>query len=165
MFTQLEVHGQGDQPDDGGADAQSLLAALRQAGEGERAAVLGDHLRDVTARVLGLEAEQIGTEETLSNLGLDSMMAIEMKHRIEAVLQIDVSVLDLLQGATITGLSEGLISRLRLGGADAADDADESKPVEAGDVGDQLDELEQLLAEATPDELEALLRELEAGQR
>lgn len=159
MFSELEVRDQRDQPEDSGADTQSLLAALRRAGEGEHAAVLGDHLRDVAARVLGLEAEQISTEESLSNLGLDSMMAIEMKHRIEAVLQIDVSVLDLLQGTTITGLSEGLVARLELG----APDADEPMPAEAGDAGDQLDELERLLAEAAPDELEALLQELEAG--
>lgn len=161
LFSQLGVREQNDQLEDGGADAQSLLAALRQAGEGERAAILGDHLRDMAARVLGLEAEQVSTEETLSSLGLDSMMAIEMKHRIEAVLGIDVSVLDLLQGATILGLSEGLVSRLVLGGADP----DASTSAEAGDAGDQLDELEQLLAKATPGELEALLRELEGGQQ
>jgi acyl transferase domain-containing protein len=164
MFARLEVRGQGDQPEDGGVDGQSVLAALRQAAEGERDAVLRDHLRDVAARVLGLEAEQISTEETLSNLGLDSMMAIEMKHRIEAVLHIDVPVLDLLQGATITGLSEGLVARLQLGGADAAADADESVPAGTGGADDELDELEQLLAEAAPDELETLLRELEAGR-
>ncbi|MCX4884635.1 type I polyketide synthase [Streptomyces sp. NBC_00847] len=163
MFTQLEVRDQGDQPEGGGADVQSVLAALRQAAEGERAAVLVGHLRDVAARVLGLEAEKTSTEETLSNLGLDSMMAIEMKHRIEAVLQIDVSVLDLLQGATISGLAEGLVARLELGGADTAADADESVPAGTGNVDDQLDELERLLADTAPDELEALLGELDAG--
>jgi len=152
MFTQLEVRGGVEQVNDGSADA--VLVNLRQAGESERADVLRDYLRDVTARVLGLEAEQVSTEENLNSLGLDSMMAIEMKHRVEAVLQIEVSVLDLLQGATISGLAGGLVARLQLGAADTAPDREEAP--------EQLDELERLLAEVAPDELETLLRELEA---
>lgn len=152
MFTQLEVRGGAEQVDDGSADA--LLVNLRQAKESERAEVLSGYLRDVTSRVLGLEPEQVSTEENLNSLGLDSMMAIEMKHRVEAVLQIEVSVLDLLQGATITGLAEGLVARLRLGAVDTVPGQDEAP--------DQLDELELLLSQVAPDELETLLRELEA---
>lgn len=164
MFSQLAVRGAGDELEVGGAGTQSLLAALRQAGEDERAVVLGEYLGEVVARVLGLEAEQVSTEETLSSLGLDSMMAIEMKHRIEVVLQIDVSVLDLLQGATISMLAEALVTRLDLGGSKPDVGAEDSAPTETSDSGDQLDELEQLLAEASPDELEVLLRELEGNQ-
>ncbi|WP_067470427.1 type I polyketide synthase [Nocardia amamiensis] len=164
MFSQLAVRGAGDELEVSGADSQSLLAALRQAREDERAVVLGEYLREVVARVLGLEAEQVGTGETLSSLGLDSMMAIEMKHRIEVVLQIDVSVLDLLQGATISTLAEGLVTRLDLGGSKPDVGADDSAPTETSDSGDQLDELEQLLAGASPDELEGLLRELGGNQ-
>ncbi|KJK43524.1 hypothetical protein UK23_32885 [Lentzea aerocolonigenes] len=149
MFSELEVRGGGEPLDEGDADA--LLVNLRRAGESERPGVLRDYLRDVTARVLGLESEQVSTEENLNSLGLDSMMAIEMKHRVEAVLRIEVSVLDLLQGATITGLAEGLVTRLQLGTSDS--------PAEPAD---EVDELELLLSTVAPDELEALLRELEA---
>ncbi len=154
MFSQLGVRGGAEQSDDGGSDALSWLVDLRQAKESERAEMLSHYLRDVTARVLGLDAEQVSTEENLNSLGLDSMMAIEMKHRVEAALQTEVSVLDLLQGATITGLAEGLVARLEFGAAEIVPDQDE--PV------DQLDELELLLSQVAPDELEALLRELEA---
>ncbi|MEC3957782.1 type I polyketide synthase [Nocardia sp. CDC153] len=164
MFSQLAVRGEGDDIDASSTDSESLVATLRQAGEDERAAVLGKFLREVVARVLGSDAEKISTEETLSSLGLDSMMAIEMKHRIEVVLQIDVPVLDLLQGATIAALAAGMVTRLEFGGSESVAEADESAPAATGEAGEQLDELEQLLAQASPDELEALLRELESDQ-
>lgn len=162
MFKELEVASRGDQSEDGGSDAQALLAALRQAGEADRFELLGSHLRDVAARVLGLEAEQVSAAETLNSLGLDSMMAIEMKHRIEAVLPIDVPVLDLLQGVTITALAEGLVARLDELGSTAVPVLGESESADPAAAG-QLDELELLLAEAPPDEVDAILRELEAG--
>ncbi|WP_327138862.1 type I polyketide synthase [Nocardia sp. NBC_01327] len=158
MFSLLDVPA--EEPENAGADAHALLGALRRAPESERVAVLGEHLREVAARVLGMAAEQVGTDETLSSLGLDSMMAIEMKHRVEAVLGIDVSVLDLLQGATIIGLADGLIARLELAGA-ATEQSPTSEAGEPAPAGDQLGDLEQLLAGADPDELEALLNELE----
>lgn len=163
MFSQLDVRGGNEQPDDGAPDGQALIASLRQAEESERSGVLGNHLRAVTARVLGLDAEQVSTEETLSSLGLDSMMAVEMKHRIEASLPVDVSVLDLLQGISLADLAEGLVGKLELGAIGVASGPDEpsaAAPAESG--GDQLDELELLLADATPSELQALLRELDA---
>ncbi|MGH3169819.1 MAG: beta-ketoacyl reductase [Trebonia sp.] len=188
MFSQLEPGGHGERPGDGDSDAQSLITALRQTGEAGRPEVLGRYMRDVAARVLGMEAEHVSTGESLSSLGLDSMMAIEMKHRMEAVLEIDVSVLDLLRGATITDLAEGLAARLEIGApASAAAMASamasatasasgmaltpatvpgsgEPASADLAETDDQLDELELLLAEATPDELETLLRELEAGE-
>lgn len=163
MFSLLEERNHSERPDDDGPDAQELIATLRQAGEAERLEVLGHRLRDIAARVLGLETEQVSAEEALSSLGLDSMMAIEIKHRIEAVLHIDVSVLDLLQGATIAGLSEGLAARLELGATGAARDSGEPASADPADTEDGLDELEQLLAEATPAELETILHELETS--
>lgn len=160
MFTQLDVRGGTEDPEDGDADGQSLLMSLRQVGEGERAEVLRDYLRGILALVLGLDPEQVSTEENLSSLGLDSMMAVEVQHRIEAVLEIDVSVLDLLQGVTITSLSEGFVARLELGAAQPAPD---STPTGHPATGDQLDELELLLAQADPGELEAILLEMEGG--
>ncbi|MHA3024315.1 type I polyketide synthase [Mycobacterium sp. BMJ-28] len=156
MFSQLEAREDSERSDGGDADSQALLAALRASGGIERIAILSDHLRKITARVLGLEPDQVSTEETLSALGLDSMMAIEMKHRIEAALTIDVSVLDLLQGNTIAALAEGFVPRLPLGQPEPQDTNAESTDNDATD----LDDLEAMLADAAPEELLALLEEL-----
>jgi acyl transferase domain-containing protein/acyl carrier protein len=161
MFSQLEVRS--EEREDDGSDAEALFMALSETSGAERSEILGAHLRDMAARILGLEAAAVTVEETLDSLGFDSMMAIEMKARIEAVLRVDVSVLDLLQGATIVGLADGLLSRLEFGGTAAEAGADELVPSAGDGVDRHLDDLELLLADATPDELEKLLYDLEVG--
>ncbi|MFH5211467.1 SDR family NAD(P)-dependent oxidoreductase [Antrihabitans sp. NCIMB 15449] len=162
MFAQLDVRD--EETDDDGADAQALFVALSQTSGAERGEILGTHLRDMAARILGLDAADVTVEETLNSLGFDSMMAIEMKARIEAVLKVDVSVLDLLQGATIAGLANGLLTRLEFGGSATDSGTDEPMTGDATDVESHLDDLELLLADATPEELEKLLQDLETEQ-
>lgn len=164
MFSQLAVRGEDERVDGGGTDAGSLLAALGSATGDARIEVLCCYLREVTARVLGMDTEQVSTEETLNGLGLDSMMAIEMKHRIETVLRIDIPVLDLLQGATVSVLAAALAKRLDLSESTAqTNPGDAEAQVPDGDSS-QLDELEQLLSQVAPDELEAMLRGLDGGE-
>jgi hypothetical protein len=94
------------------------------------------------------------------------MMAIEVKHRIEGSLKVDVSVLELLQEITIVQLATRILSALQFAEASTAADAEPSiteiqQLVEQADSG----ELERLLAEleqpSESDELELLLAELE----
>ncbi len=144
--------------------ARSLLTTLGEARAQDRAGIVAAHLQGVAAQVLELDPTAFGDEDALTGLGLDSMMAIEVKHRIEAALGVDISVLDLLQGATVEGLTDRVLSSLRFGevgpiGADPdTPDLDPTDPSTA--------EIERLIAETTDADLERLLRELEqeAGQ-
>jgi acyl transferase domain-containing protein/aryl carrier-like protein len=157
VFAELGVVDDGGETT--GPDAGSLLDTIRQAAEGERAGLLTDYIHDVAALVLDLDREQIAVDEALSSLGLDSMMAIEMKHRIEAVVQIDIPVLELLQGATIAAQAERILARITCGPPDGQPGA---APAEAAGPETDAAELDALLATATPEELEAYLAELEA---
>lgn len=160
MFSQLEVREDGAESTDGDAETQALFTALRQVADDQRDAILVEQLRQITARVLGLDSDQVGVAETLNTLGLDSMMAIEIKHRIEALLRIDVPLLDLLQGNTIAALAASFMPRLQLGVTAADTGTDPVTSTGASDPSEHLDELEAMLAEAEPDELLALLEEL-----
>ena len=44
--------------------------------------LLRSYLSEQVARVLGLSASRLDVEQPLSNLGLDSLMAVELKNRI-----------------------------------------------------------------------------------
>ncbi|MFB6720823.1 type I polyketide synthase [Kribbella sp. NPDC056345] len=158
MFAELGVSSGEDQSSESTVDADSILDGIRQAPEDERADLLRDLLRDIAATVLNLEAAELGDEENLSNLGIDSMMAVEVKARIDIMLRVDVPVLDLLQGVSVVDLAARILPRLDL--AATATAADEPEPAAAA-AEPTDDELEQLLAKASPDELEALLAELE----
>jgi acyl transferase domain-containing protein len=161
----------GEQAGDGAADASrddgAFLQQLSETPAAERHPLVVSHLQDLVARVLQLDAAQFSSQESLTSLGLDSMMAIEVKHRIDASLKVDVSVLELLQEITIAQLAASILASLQLGAAATADEA-ESSITEIQQLIDQADgvDLEKLLAEleeqpSESDELESLLAEME----
>jgi len=103
--------------------------------------------------VLQLDVAQFSGQESLTSLGLDSMMAIEVKQRIAGSLKVDVSVLELLQGMSVVQLATRILSALQL---------EESSPM--AEEAPSLEEIEQLVAQADSEELERLLAELEQTQ-
>ena len=115
--------------------------------------MLESHLQETIARVLQLEASQFSGEEALTSLGMDSMMAIEVKNRVGSSLKVDVSVLELLQGITVVQLANRILSSLQLDEASPAAETEAAPP--------PIDEIQQLVEQADSEELERLLAELE----
>lgn len=156
MFSLLGKREGDDDGQEGEGDGQSLLAELSAAPAGDRAGIITAHLQDMAARVLQLDPAAFGEEDSMTSLGMDSMMAIEVKHRIEAALKVDISVLELLQGATIGGLAARILSGLQIDEAGSGSE----EPAEE-DVSLSTEEIELLIAQAASNELEQLLSELE----
>ena len=160
----------GEQAGDGAADANhddgAFLQQLSETPTAERHPLVVSYLQELVGRVLQLDAAQFGSQESLTSLGLDSMMAIEIKHRIDASLKVDVSVLELLQEITIVQLATRILASLQPGAASTPAEAAPSI-TEIQHLIDQADsaDLEKLLAEleqtSGSDELESLLAELE----
>jgi acyl transferase domain-containing protein/aryl carrier-like protein len=133
------------------ADDDELLHQLNAIATSERFALLETHLQEMIARVLQLDASQFSTQEALTSLGMDSMMAIEVKNRIGGSVKAEISVLELLQGITVEQLARRVLSLLHL----------EEETSSIAEVAMPIDEIEQLVALADSDELERLLAELE----
>jgi acyl transferase domain-containing protein/aryl carrier-like protein len=127
-----------------------LLQKLSATQADERQALLEAHLQTLIARVLQLDVAQFTGQEALTSLGMDSMMAIEVKHRIASNVKVDVSVLELLQGITIVQLAARLLASLQF---EEAAPAPESAP--------SMEEIEQLIEQVDQEELERLLADLE----
>jgi hypothetical protein len=87
---------------------------------------------------------------------MDSMMAVEIKHRIEGSLKVDVSVLELLQGTTVMQLAARILSSLQL---DASPKLDVLPVVTDNTLS--IVEIQQLIEQTDREELERLLAELE----
>jgi NADP-dependent 3-hydroxy acid dehydrogenase YdfG len=115
-----------------GGQQEDFLTALLIADADARAALLGERLRDLVARVMRMDRAKIDLAEPLNVLGLDSMMATELKNRIEVDLHVSVPVMDLLKGIAIGELAAGLLPRL----------IDENR-----DLHELLEELEQAAAD------------------
>jgi acyl carrier protein len=112
MIADLAAESRADS--NGGADsgADDFLAVLMKTDPAEQSAVMEKHLQALTARVLRMDAEKVDISAPLSALGLDSMMAMELKNRLDLSLGMAVPMLDLLKGASIAELSPDLLSRL-----------------------------------------------------
>jgi acyl transferase domain-containing protein/acyl carrier protein len=80
---------------DGGAAAQQPPAAppsmrqrLRGAPPHLRGGLLAEHLRGEVARVLGMPPAQLPERQGFSELGMDSLLAIELKNRLQTALEV-----------------------------------------------------------------------------
>src|SRR5262249_49756945 len=89
-------------------DRRRLLALAPE----ERRSRLAAYLCDQVGRVLGLPAAQVDVTRPVGKLGLDSLMAVELKNRIEADLGVGPTVVALLDGPDVTTLTTQVLSEL-----------------------------------------------------
>jgi acyl carrier protein len=86
--------------------------AILEAAPSERDQLLQTYVREQVARVLGLTASQMDVDQPLTNLGLDSLMAVELKNRISLDLGINVPMVKFLQGFSIAQAATQLFDQL-----------------------------------------------------
>lgn len=91
-----------------------VRAQLERAAAAERPALLRAHVRTVAARVLGLDhGEPPGDERPLSELGLDSLMAVELRNQLGRGVGLSLPATLVFNYPTIARISDylsGLLS-------------------------------------------------------
>ena len=87
----------------------------------ERVTILADYLRDQAAGVLRLASAKIDLDAPLVALGIDSLMGIELKSRLERKLGVTIPLLQLIKGASLSELAHTLAGDIS-GSAPAASD-------------------------------------------
>jgi NAD(P)-dependent dehydrogenase (short-subunit alcohol dehydrogenase family)/acyl carrier protein len=113
-----------------------LLAA-----PGERAGIVERYLCGRLARILQVDPSQIERDQPLTQLGIDSLMAVELKNRVEADLRTSVPIVALLQGGSIARLAQVVIAAV----CDEAPTGDAAASTAAPAIG--AEEAQHLLAE------------------
>jgi len=78
----------------------------------ERRQLLQSHLTELVARVLGLPTTRLDVRQPLSNLGLDSLMAVELKNRIAVDLGVNVPMVTFLSGPSVEQAAAQLLQLL-----------------------------------------------------
>jgi NADPH:quinone reductase-like Zn-dependent oxidoreductase/acyl carrier protein len=79
--------------------------------EGRRKALL-EVLREQVSRVLGTTAARIEIDKPLTYLGMDSLMAVELRNWVEKKLRIGVPIMEMMQASSLSGLADVLLTRL-----------------------------------------------------
>nr|QDA77058.1 polyketide synthase [Jahnella sp. MSr9139] len=97
------------------AEARQVLQALRDADPGERLAHLEAHILAQVGGVLRLDPSRIDRGAPFTSLGIDSLMGLELRNRLEERLGLRLPATLLFTYATATRLAEHLLERLDLG--------------------------------------------------
>jgi acyl carrier protein len=88
--------------------SSSLRMRLAKVSPNERKELLVDHIRCEIARVLGIPAVELDVEQPLNHLGLDSLMAIELRNRIKSEFGINLPMVKFMEGASLSELADYL---------------------------------------------------------
>jgi acyl transferase domain-containing protein/acyl carrier protein len=94
--------------------------ALLAAEPAERRQLLESYLSEHVARALGLSPSRLDLQQSLSDLGLDSLMAVELKNRIALDLKVNVPVVKFLQGFSVDQAVTQVLEQLAVGADDLA---------------------------------------------
>jgi acyl carrier protein len=124
---------------------------------GKRKKVVEEFLKEQMARVLRSSVDKIDLHVPLTSLGIDSLMAVELKNRVETDLEFALPVTALLQGPTLSQLAGILLDQL------APQISTEAAPPNGHEAEE---ELLAKLDELSDEEVDTLLQEMleeEAG--
>ena len=100
-------------------DDRAIARSLEAASVEDRWTLLSDHVRAAAAAVLGLAADQIDVRKGLFDLGMDSLMSVELKSRLEATTGCALPTTLTFKYPTVVALTDFLGERLGLESATA----------------------------------------------
>ena len=131
----------------GGEALTTLLAAAPE----ERHELLVEFIRGELARVLELRPEDLPVQQPLNTVGLDSLMALELKNKVEAGLSIDLPIMSLIKGPTIAELATELLGRIGEPWTGAGVESAYAAGLrDAAEATPSLEDIEQLLTRSRP---------------
>lgn len=93
---------------------QSFAQRVAQADPEQRLELVIAQLQELAARVLRMDRTKLDIQQPLNTLGMNSMMAIELKNRIDLTLGVTVAVVELLQGLGIAQLAARVLNQIEI---------------------------------------------------
>jgi 1-acyl-sn-glycerol-3-phosphate acyltransferase len=100
--------------DEGAVARGASLDSLRAARPEERAGVLEAFLTERVARVIGSAPDRVERELPLTEMGFDSLMAVEFVTLLKMELGVEIPVVKLLQGVSVRNLARQILDTLAL---------------------------------------------------
>lgn len=143
-----------------------LRAVLADAEPARRVSLLVEALRGHLAAVLRTAPDALDPAESLSQLGVDSLMAVELKNRLEKDLAAPIQVGDLLEAESASALAAVLTRRIDDGSAGAAApkvaDQVSAAERESGEIRPRGEDARQLLVRLSSLDGEEIAHHLQA---
>ncbi|TVR60374.1 MAG: SDR family NAD(P)-dependent oxidoreductase, partial [Gemmatimonadales bacterium] len=143
-----------------GTDFQDLARSLDP---GELRALLLEVMVEQVAAVLRLPEAVVDPDRPLDELGMDSLMAVELSVAVERQVGVELPLLSMAGGVTLRQVTERVVERIRAGAGEA--DPDLERVV----AGVRVDEADSALGRHgitfSPEELHQVVDEVEARLR
>ena len=93
-------------------ESVSIVQQLLSASGGNRNSLLQTFLKETLATTTGIALHEISLEKRIGDFGIDSIISIDFKNRIEKALPLKVKLVNLLKGPTLVELSNSLEKEL-----------------------------------------------------
>jgi acyl transferase domain-containing protein/NADPH:quinone reductase-like Zn-dependent oxidoreductase/SAM-dependent methyltransferase/acyl carrier protein len=143
-----------DAPETSGAKSDWRLK-IESAAPADRTEVIGQAVRDVVGSVLRVKPEGLRFDQPLTDLGLDSLMAVEIENSIESSIGVALPPASLMKARTIGQIATLIAEHMGASkGASPTPTVIVAEPAAAEDVDlDAIsdDDLDQLLGSTTTD--------------
>ncbi|MFF7942352.1 SDR family NAD(P)-dependent oxidoreductase [Nocardia gamkensis] len=95
----------------GGEAGGTLRAEILTLPTEQRADFVAQRLADQLAVVLGVDTDAVNIDEPVTDLGMDSLMAMEFGARTEKELDVKISALELSRGLSLRGIGAKVVSQ------------------------------------------------------
>ncbi|GAX60251.1 nonribosomal polyketide synthase protein [Candidatus Scalindua japonica] len=97
----------------GKASASKLFNNFENASPGERYDLIIAYIRDLVVKVMVLDSSQLfDSQQSMMELGLDSLKAIELKNVLSTSLGVDIPLIDFLQNISVAHLAKKVLDQL-----------------------------------------------------
>jgi acyl carrier protein len=136
--------------------------AVRTAAVEDRRALLDRLIRDKVARVLGTTPDRLSADKPLLNLGIDSLMGVELRNWIEQELRMSLPIMELMRSPSLSHLTDALLELLANEAASNRTEPELVPREPSFAAADLLDRIEDLPGEDVDALLTALLAEKQA---
>ncbi|GAB4576521.1 MAG: type I polyketide synthase [Roseibium sp.] len=139
----VSLLGLGDEDDTGAEGMIDLAAMLEGMDQVTAAQTVAKLLAAEIGKILRISPEEIDPHKPLSDIGMDSLMALELRMSAERQLGIDIPLMSLANGATLIDLSSRVANRV-LGEENASGISDDTQQLASLHMDDQRPETEDL---------------------
>ncbi|MTI22241.1 SDR family NAD(P)-dependent oxidoreductase [Fulvivirga sp. RKSG066] len=114
---------------DNANDGQSLLKTMQILPSNEdRLEAIELHIKKLTAGIIKMAESDLSTKSKFKSLGIDSLMAVQFRNKLEKALEVKLSVTEIWEHPTIAEYSQFLLNKL-FGGANENHKKGEKQPV------------------------------------